>query len=599
MCIRRYASHAQSHSGRSLTPSTLTIKSRLLPLSIRPSAPLLAHPALLSAYNHAAAPDGFDAEAHIRECAAADRRLHPGHGVSSASHSASGQASPHSQIKEAKGAWNAFVNWVMNERRAEKLRNLAEEREKRVRLLAAAECRDVYGSSSMAAAGDTGESGCGGEERKKRRMSLPLPPVGGEHDSPNGFRTSNSSSEASGHDRSRSAPRWTGLGIFGASPSLPNGSATASIHNSPMVTPSRSSQGIFGTFARPEPAHQATPTPRRTSSPFLARPLGTPTRPLSPRRLEKRRGTAWTPPRILPSGDETAPFRRFGPDGQPVATSAAGAPSGQFDFVSPLGAVRSGTLATSGPTHAQQLAEPSRGASAAAQMSGSRLGMTGLGDASASSSPLGHTTSAPNLTRRRSDAGLEVVREVQEEEEEGWTIVRKGRGGPGLLRGHASTKSQSGAEGMEGSSDGVRERGESAPPPLRPPAPRVASEPVFAPQLGLVEGGAGEEAGMDCDGATPAPTPRPSPKLAPVLRAYGHVNGHGHGHSLGQGHGGGGKGELSWGAARGAGEMNGAGQMPLVPPLGGIGHAVRAGVETEAGGGNGSLGVDVDLDEEL
>ena len=140
---------------------------------------------------------------------------------------------------------------------------------------------------------------------------------------------------------------------------------------------------------------------RRTASPFAPgyiRPaLSTPQRPMSPRRTEKRRsgvfsgsgelsprirGSTWTPPRILPSGDETAPSA-YASTGSPV-------PSRQkFDFISPLGPVRLGKLG----------------------------GMEGDSDSPA----------MPKLGRADSlGAGLESVKE-EPGEEDGWTMVRNGR----------------------------------------------------------------------------------------------------------------------------------------------------------------------------
>ena len=51
------------------------------------------------------------------------------------------------------------------------------------------------------------------------------------------------------------------------------------------------------------------------------------------------RGGTYTPPRILPSGDETAPAS-YSSNGSPAPTLP------KFDFVSPLGPVRSGLLDT-------------------------------------------------------------------------------------------------------------------------------------------------------------------------------------------------------------------------------------------------------------
>lgn len=104
-----------------------------------------------------------------------------------------------------------------------------------------------------------------------------------------------------------------------------------------------------GIFAIPS----TSTSPRsHTASPLFKPVIGSPQRPGSPRRLEKRRNgiyagmgeysprgrrTTYTPPRILPSGDETAPNMQTSPS--PVPSSL------RFDFVSPLGPMHEGTLA--------------------------------------------------------------------------------------------------------------------------------------------------------------------------------------------------------------------------------------------------------------
>lgn len=233
----------------------------MIPLDLRPDPPLLASTAVLNAFNHARHPSSFDRAAESREQCAAQERTHPGvHGQDASD-----------RIKTSKEAWNEHVNWVMNERRVEKLRNLNEEREKKLR--------------AVAKAPDPVETEDTTDSRKRNCRN--------------------------GVDRSDRDPA--------------------------------------GIFALPA---EATPPRSLTGSP-LFRPVSQSTvRPMSPRRLEKRRnglhvgmgeysprgrGSTYTPPRILPSGDETAPTVQ--------STSPSPVPSSlRFDFVSPLGPVRKGTL---------------------------------------------------------------------------------------------------------------------------------------------------------------------------------------------------------------------------------------------------------------
>lgn len=79
---------------------------------MRPDPPLLASADVQTAYLHARHPESFDLAADKRERDAAHSRLVPS--------------------AAQKAAWNDQVNWVMNERRVEKMRNLHSEREKRV-----------------------------------------------------------------------------------------------------------------------------------------------------------------------------------------------------------------------------------------------------------------------------------------------------------------------------------------------------------------------------------------------------------------------------------------------------------------------------------
>lgn len=219
---------------------------------MRPDPPLLATTAVLTAFNHARHPDSFDRAAERREKELALERLNGG--VVGPEH--------RERLKARKDAWNAQVNWVMNERRVEKMRNLNEEREKRLREVAKVPTEESEGMSDD------------GRKRNCRER------------------------EASG--------------------------------------------GIF-----------AVPTTPSRSDPIAKVASSTPTRPLSPRRLDKRRGVihvglgeysprgrgvTYTPPRILPSGDETAPVV--------ATTSPSPVPSSlRFDFISPLGPVRGSVLA--------------------------------------------------------------------------------------------------------------------------------------------------------------------------------------------------------------------------------------------------------------
>nr|XP_019011046.1 uncharacterized protein I206_04354 [Kwoniella pini CBS 10737]OCF49827.1 hypothetical protein I206_04354 [Kwoniella pini CBS 10737] len=315
-------------------PPIITVKARLIPLSIRPNPPLLASPPLLGAYYHAASPITFDMRASSRESQAAHNRTHPG----------VGDESDRAQIKADKDAWNKSVNWVMNERRVEKLRALSEEREKQLRLVIKSDPFEGKGEGyDKPCNGEVGEEMVNLSGPKKRRTFV---------------------AETVDNDNS------------------------SSIQSS-----------IFG----PVNLHCAGPsTPQRTASPSLAsyiRPnLSTPQRPNSPRRSgrDKRRngifvgmgessprgrGGTYTPPRILPSGDETA----FRSSGSPVPTLQ------RFDFVSPLGPVKKGKLTN---------------------------GLNGYSHAN------GDTDSSPMMLGSIGRSGsLEVVKE--EEEEDNWTLVQK------------------------------------------------------------------------------------------------------------------------------------------------------------------------------
>lgn len=243
--------------------SVIMVKSRMIPLELRPEPALLASTSTLTAYNHARHPSVFDKAAEEREKADAQERSH------------SGVHAPEEQnrIKSRKEAWNDQVNWIMNERRVEKMRNINEEREKRLQAVA----KDPEIREKAVAEEEWGPS-----SSKRNCMD-----------------------------------------------------ALQEDHGGIFAVPSTS-----------------TPPRSHTASPLFKPVLGSPQRPGSPRRLEKRRNgiyagmgeysprgrrTTYTPPRILPSGDETAPNMQTSPS--PVPSSL------RFDFVSPLGPVHEGTLA--------------------------------------------------------------------------------------------------------------------------------------------------------------------------------------------------------------------------------------------------------------
>jgi hypothetical protein len=252
----------------------VTVKSRLIPLTLRPSPPLLSSSPLLSAYNHANNPITFDMKASARESLEAYNRCHPG----------VDPEADKARMKVEKAAWNEVVNWVMNERRVEKLLAIDEERTRRLR--------------EVTKTDEIGEDEGVADLAKKRRTS--------------------------------------GTVVLPGSPS-PSVEEKGGIFRVPWLSGRGDSP-----FDR-----------RRTGSPS---PLsgfkqGITQRPMSPRRLDKKRGVTgiytgmgeysprgrtYTPPRILPSGDETAPNA----NGSPVPTLP------KFDFVSPLGLVSMGRLAT-------------------------------------------------------------------------------------------------------------------------------------------------------------------------------------------------------------------------------------------------------------
>ncbi|KAK4689977.1 hypothetical protein P7C73_g110, partial [Tremellales sp. Uapishka_1] len=282
----------------------VTIKSRLIPLSFRPNPPIMASTSLISAYHHAANPVTFDMLAAARESLAAHNRTLVG--VANDENK--------EKWKQEKEAWRIQVNWVMDERRLEKIRAVGEERERRLREVAKS-------AIDLGENGDVCETGKDNHEAddwlsKKRKVALPL----AQSDDPPST-LAKMLIDSSMNDRG---------GLFKISPLGSINSRSASPH-----TP-------IGTSF-----------PQRTGSPLLAayiRPaLSIPSRPNSPRRLAavtrrgssvlytgmgeySPRGRTYTPPRVLPSGDETAP-------------NASPAPTlHKFDFVSPLGPVRFGKL---------------------------------------------------------------------------------------------------------------------------------------------------------------------------------------------------------------------------------------------------------------
>jgi hypothetical protein len=211
--------------------SVISIKSRLIPFDLRPDPPLLAPTSLLNAYNHARHPESFDKVAEQREKDAAKNRIDNKH-------------SEDPCVKEQKVLWNDHVNWVMNERRVEKMRVVSEQRERQM----------LLASSTTPTIPDVASS----EGRKKRNCT----------------------------DKD--------AGIFSVAPINPTIQKHASSPQRPL-SPRRYDKKRSGVYAG----------------------LGE----LSPR----GRGKTYTPPRVLPSGDE-------------MAVSPSPVPSSRhFDFVSPLG----------------------------------------------------------------------------------------------------------------------------------------------------------------------------------------------------------------------------------------------------------------------
>lgn len=265
----------------------------MVPLSLRPTPPLMASTELLSAYNHASNPTTFDMEAAHRESAAAHTRTHPGVGDDELV----------AMVKEQKAEWNKFVNWIMDERRIEKLRALMDERDRRLKAVTQ-ESTELEGFGEVDAREEKGS--------RKRRVTHSEPSIAY-------ISTAHKIKKVDGNPNERG-------GIF-------------------KVTPSASSSPIS---APPTPSNSRNATPM---SSYIRPALSAPYRASSPRRAERRRngvfttvgdfsprgrGGTYTPPRVLPTGDETAPFGSPSP-----------APSlKKFDFVSPLGPVKFGKLST-------------------------------------------------------------------------------------------------------------------------------------------------------------------------------------------------------------------------------------------------------------
>lgn len=268
----------------------------MVPFALRSTPPLMASTALLSAYNHANDPTSFDALALHREAAAATARTHPG----------VGDEFNMAKIQAEKEEWKAFVNWLMDERRVEKLRVVCEERDRRLREVTKTEPVDDWDDYEVESL-----------QPRKRRVTPSIPPF-----SYAPINKKKTVQKVEGDPNERGGIfRITALKSASASPANSTPGPTAS--SSKSVTP-------MSSYIRP--------------------PLSVPYRSGSPRRADRRRnglfaamgefsprgrGGTYTPPRVLPNGDETAVFGSPSP-----------APSlKSFDFISPLGAVKRGKLA--------------------------------------------------------------------------------------------------------------------------------------------------------------------------------------------------------------------------------------------------------------
>ncbi|ODN94182.1 hypothetical protein L198_05033 [Cryptococcus wingfieldii CBS 7118] len=309
-------------------PPIISIKARLIPFHLRPEPPLLASASLQSAYHHAKNPGGFDVLATAREAHSARTRLHPG--VTGEDNQA--------KYKGEREEWNTQVNWVMSERRMEKLRILAEERGRVLREVGRSASTPVFEANGESSATDERLDSIFGVP-KKRRTSLPPP-------------------------KPKLDPTIPALSIVPSAPSTP--------------PPRTAGSPSMASYIRPSLSNQRTNSPRRTPTRrdrdkrmYALSGVGE----LSPAASVRR---TYTPPRILPSGDETAPSGF----GMPEEVK-----SGRFDFTSPLGPVKMGKLV------------PVNSKSNAGGADGTPPGKTGR------------------------SGSLEIVRE--EDEEEGWSIVSR------------------------------------------------------------------------------------------------------------------------------------------------------------------------------
>lgn len=256
----------------------------MIPLELRSSPPLLASEELLSAYNHALNPTAFDAVAANREQAAAYARTHPG----------AGDEESLAELGEEKEKWKKFVNWLMDERRVEKLRNLSEERDKRLREVTTS-CLDDCGTN------DCGEEAESGHTSRKRRVAVSVPP----------FSYTNTKTVHKVETESTERGGIFRIAPLSGSPTSTQGSSSSSRCVTPM------SSFIRPALSAPHRPSSPRRTDRRRNSAFAA--VGE----FSPR----NRGSTYTPPRVLPSGDEVAPFT---PSPAPSLKS--------FDFCSPFAA---------------------------------------------------------------------------------------------------------------------------------------------------------------------------------------------------------------------------------------------------------------------
>lgn len=247
----------------------------MIPFDLRASAPLMASEALLGAYNHAANPGPFDIAAGNRESAAAYSRTHPG--VNTDTETAE-------RVQKQKESWKSFVNWLMDERRLEKLRTLCEERDKRLKEVANQSVVDLSSVNSL-----------DGEERpcspRKRQVTCSMPP----------FTYSSTSTKTVQKIESDVMERG---GIFRVK-SMAFGSTSSS-----SAGPSQASPG-------------SSPRVMSPMASYIRPALSVPYRSGSPRRADRRRNMAlsgvgessprrrsgtFTPPRGSPSNDDPAPF---------------------------------------------------------------------------------------------------------------------------------------------------------------------------------------------------------------------------------------------------------------------------------------------------